>query len=297
MPLNRDFVQPHLGSFGEKGATSGRLAKKLTNHGGGPTYTAGDVDDFFRAAPNDPPWFRKDGEHWKIVLSGPVEANTGDLPIIESLPETAQLAEPADQSDERPELIRRIIAMRKDALYPAWFTRPDDNLEKLEPKVLRAILRRGNDAIQLLQELGRHSDHPAFSGLVHDLEELRQRLEAANEEADRLQGEKQTLNQQVSDLIDRPTQGQLDEVQQEVRSLTNRLQLVRRWAVRLAVIVFLVGVLIGVFLNHACGISWKAVGVDPVQSVTPRAGSDKKSDLRRALEKYQGSRKSRKNSK
>jgi hypothetical protein len=131
MPLTREQVYVVLGAFNEGGATSERLAKKLTKHlGTGAVYSEAEVDAFMSVASTETPaWVKKSGDNW--VLLGATVLSPVILPQS-SVPPSAESG--AGKNTERDqENLRELIDINNHADFPEEFRETTEFLGKLAP--------------------------------------------------------------------------------------------------------------------------------------------------------------------
>lgn len=202
MPLNRDQVERALEAFNADGCAPKRLAKKLTSGTAGAVVTEMEVEQFLQNAVNDNPrWVEFVNGHWRLAKLQLIEQPVAPIesageegesavkseltPLVTPLdPSRGQIESPNEEASVS-DLVARVAEMRKDKDYPSWYIRPREDLAQLSPKVLQGILRRGNNAIELIEALRNHPEHNVFSQAHEELtkkEVIIDELEQGNEQ-------------------------------------------------------------------------------------------------------------------
>lgn len=176
MPLNREEVEKTLEGFGANGATSQRLAKKLTNGTAGAVVTDAEVAQFLHGAVNDDPrWVELVGGCWRLVKlqqldqeieSGEIEVE-GNALTSEPLPvlsegvatlapsETSLEADAAiAKKDKYSRWMEELVSVNADTAFPDQFRELEEELRIVPERDLFRKLQTAKGILLCAKSLG-----------------------------------------------------------------------------------------------------------------------------------------------
>lgn len=226
MAVTRENVLEALHLFGRNGANAVRLAKKVSTTLGVECQETEILPFLEGLSQEDPPAVELQGLVWvarelENSAEEVTEASNGDdkppeppKPTDDSAkgpasPPKPKVSAPSDDEAERPELLNRIVAMRQDPNYPSWYVRTGERLEDLSIAILKSILRKGNEGIQLLERLPAHPEHPVFAQVRDQLTKAEVAFHELEEEYEKA---KERISLLEKDSKDLPTRADFDKV-------------------------------------------------------------------------------------